>query len=218
VPSTTPSLLPDARDAVAAVLDANPGRVLVGVTGPPAAGKSTLAEALASEFCRGLGPQAAVAVPMDGFHLASTELARLGLANRKGAPLTFDAAGFVHLLARIRAGGDGEIVYAPRYSRVLHESIGSAIPVFPHTRLVVVEGNYLLLRTGAWAGVRPLLHLVIYLDAPPTVRVGSLLRRQRSRGLDPEAAHDWVHRSDEANAALIATTRPYADLVLSREA
>ncbi|HEY2948658.1 MAG TPA: nucleoside/nucleotide kinase family protein [Micromonosporaceae bacterium] len=218
MPSTTPSLLPDARDAVAAVLDANPGRVLVGVTGPPAAGKSTLAEALASEFCRGLGPQAAVAVPMDGFHLASTELARLGLANRKGAPLTFDAAGFVHLLARIRAGGDGEIVYAPRYSRVLHESIGSAIPVFPHTRLVVVEGNYLLLRTGAWAGVRPLLHLVIYLDAPPTVRVGSLLRRQRSRGLDPEAAHDWVHRSDEANAALIATTRPYADLVLSREA
>ena len=218
MPSSTPSLLPDARNAVAAVLDANPGRVLVGITGPPAAGKSTLAEALAAEFRRDHGPQAAVAVPMDGFHLASTELARLGLANRKGAPQTFDAAGFVHLLRRIRARDDDEIVYAPRYSRVLHESVGSAIPVFPRTRLVVVEGNYLLLRTGAWAGVRPLLHLVIYLDAPTAVRVGSLLRRQRSRGLDPEAAHDWVHHSDEANAALIATTREYADLVLSRGA
>jgi pantothenate kinase len=218
VPSSTPSLLPAARHAVAAVLDANPGRVLVGITGPPAAGKSTLAEALASEFRRDHGPRAAVAVPMDGFHLASTELARLGLANRKGAPQTFDAAGFVHLLRRIRAGDDDEIVYAPRYSRVLHESVGSAIPVFPDTRLVVVEGNYLLLRTEAWAGVRPLLHLVIYLDTPTAVRVGSLLRRQRSRGLDPEAAHDWVHRSDEANAALIATTREYADLVLSRDA
>jgi pantothenate kinase len=211
--------LPDARRAVAAVLDARPGRALVGITGPPAAGKSTLAEALTAEFRRELGPEAAVTVPMDGFHLASTELARLGLAHRKGAPQTFDATGFVHLLRRIRGAGEaGEIVYAPRYSRVLHESVGSAIPVFPHTRLAVVEGNYLLLRTGAWADVRSLLDLVIYLDVPAKARVGSLLRRQRARGLDSDAAHDWVHRSDEANAELIATTREYADVVLRREA
>jgi pantothenate kinase len=217
VPSSSPSLLPDAHRAVGSVLAATPGRVLVGITGPPAAGKSTLAEALAAEFRREHGGQAAVAVPMDGFHLASAELARLGLAHRKGAPQTFDAAGFVHLLRRIRAGEDGEIVYAPRYSRVLHESVGSAIPVFPHTRLAVVEGNYLLLRTGAWAYVRPLLDLVIYLDVPAAAREGSLLRRQRSRGLDAGAAEDWVRRSDEANAALIEATREYADVVLRRE-
>jgi pantothenate kinase len=219
VPSSSPHLLPEARRAVAALLADGSGRVLVGVTGPPAAGKSTLAEALATEFRRELGEQAAVAVPMDGFHLASTELARLGLAHRKGAPQTFDAAGFVHLLRRIRHPGEhDEIVYAPRYSRVLHESVGSAIPVFPHTRLAVVEGNYLLLRTDAWAGVRPLLDLVIYLDVPAWAREGALLRRQRSRGLDADAAHDWVHRSDEANAALIAATREYADVVLTRDA
>jgi pantothenate kinase len=218
-------VFPDARRAVADALRGNAGRVLVGITGPPAAGKSTLADALATAFRGELGPQAAVAVPMDGFHLASTELTRLGLANRKGAPETFDAAGFVQLLRRIRAapampaagaGVDTGIVYAPRYSRVLHESVGGAIPVFPHTRLVLVEGNYLLLRTGAWADVRPLLDLVMYLDAPATSRVGSLLRRHRARGLDPDAAQDFVYRSDEANTTVIENTRRYADLVLRR--
>jgi pantothenate kinase len=216
-----PELLDAAREAVAALL-ADPRsdgrRVIVGLAGPPAAGKSTLATALAAALCqappRGLGDGAAVAVPMDGFHLSNVELDRLGLADRKGAPETFDAAGFVHLLGRIRDGC--ELVYAPAYSRVLHESIGGVIPVFPHARVVVVEGNYLLVSGGAWAGVRPLLDLAIYVEAPQPVRIDSLLRRQRSRGLDSDRAHDWVHRSDEANARLIEQTRRYADLVLSR--
>jgi pantothenate kinase len=108
------------------------------------------------------------------------------------------------------------VVYAPEFNRSLNESVGSAIPVPASVRVVVVEGNYLLLPEPPWAGVRPLLDLVLYVDAPTPTRVEALLRRQRSRGLDRDAAHDWVHRSDEANAALIATTRERADRVLVR--
>jgi len=188
-------------------------RALIGIAGPPGAGKSTLAEALAGALRAELDP-AAVAVPMDGFHLSTMELTRLGLANRKGAPETFDSLGFVHLLSRLRA--DDAPVYAPAYSRVLHESIGGAISVPAQTRLVVVEGNYLLLPDQPWARVRELLDLTLYLDAPSASRRAALLRRQRSHGRSEEQARDWVERSDDANARLIETTRPRADQVLTR--
>jgi pantothenate kinase len=151
---------------------------------------------------------------MDGFHLSNVELERLGLSDRKGAPETFDAAGFVHLLRRLRAGED--LVYAPSYSRTLHESIGGVIPIASDVRVIVVEGNYLLLDHGPWASVRGLVDLVLYLDAPDHVRQESLLRRQLAKGLDRPQAEDWVHRSDERNAAVIAGTRDRADLILTR--
>jgi pantothenate kinase len=153
---------------------------------------------------------------MDGFHLANAQLARLGLANRKGAPETFDAWGFAALLHRLRTPVDGEVVYAPEFNRMRNESIGSAIPVPAGTRVVVVEGNYLLLPVAPWTSVREQLDTVLYLDAAAPVRVDALLRRQRARGLGVAAARDWVHRSDEANAVLIDTTKRYADVVLTR--
>ena len=216
VVNSHPAVLAGAREALEPLLDSDRCRILVGITGPPAAGKSTLATTLANNLRTEYGPTAAVAVPMDGFHLANAELTRLGLARRKGAPETFDAAGFVSLLRRLRAPHDGEVVYAPDFNRSLNESIGSAIPVPAGLRVVVVEGNYLLLDTPPWSAVRELLDLVLYVDAPTPTRIDALLRRQRSRGLDPSAAHDWVHRSDEANAALIASTRDRADRVLTR--
>ena len=202
----TPDALDAAVRAVAPLIESH-RRVLVGIAGPPGAGKSTLAAALA-------GALDGIAVFMDGFHLANSELRRLGLTDRKGAPETFDASGFVHLLRRLRAGD--ELVYAPAYSRVLHESIGGVVPVPPEARLIIVEGNYLLLADGAWTGVRPLLDLAMYLEAPTRTRTAVLLRRQRARGLDDEAARDWVYRSDEVNAALVAETRDRADVVLFR--
>ena len=184
-------------------------RVLVGIAGPPGAGKSTLA----SRIVDALAPDAA-GVPMDGFHLANAELERLGLAQRKGAPETFDALGFVHLLQRIAR--NDELVYAPAYSRVLHESIGSAIAIPTTTRVIVVEGNYLLIPREPWARVRPLLDLAIYLDAADDIRVPQLIQRHVDTGKAEAAARDWVLRSDEANARVIAPTRAHADLVLVR--
>jgi pantothenate kinase len=215
VVSSHPDVLAGAREALRPLLDTGQ-RVMVGIVGPPAAGKSTLAGTLAAALRAELGPRAAVAVPMDGFHLANAELERLGLADRKGAPETFDAAGFVHLLTRLRHPGEGEVVYAPEFNRALGESIGSAIPVPPEVRVVVVEGNYLLLPRPPWSSVRDLLDLVLYVDVATPTRIDALLRRQRSRGLDRSAARDWVYRSDEANAELIAATRHLADRVLLR--
>ena len=214
--SSHPAVLGGAREALRPLLDADRHRILVGITGAPAAGKSTLATSLVEALRAEYGPTAAIGVPMDGFHLANAELSRLGLANRKGAPETFDAAGFVHLLRRLRSPHEGEVVYAPSFNRGLNESIGSAIPVAAGVRTVVVEGNYLLLPQPPWSAVRDLLDLTLYLDAPTPTRLGALLRRHRSRGLDRAAAEDWVYRSDEANAALIASTRDLADRVLIR--
>src|SRR5690242_10294052 len=145
VATSHPDLIAAARDAMAPLLDSDRRRLVVGIAGPPAAGKSTLSTSLAGALCAEFGAGAAVAVPMDGFHLANAELARLGLAERKGAPETFDAAGFVHLLGRLRTPRPDEVVYAPEFNRALNESIGSAIPVPAQVRVVVIEGNYLLL-------------------------------------------------------------------------
>jgi pantothenate kinase len=153
---------------------------------------------------------------MDGFHLANAELARLGLSGRKGAPETFDAAGFVHLLRRLREPDDS-IVYAPAFDRNINESIGSAIPVLPDIRVVVIEGNYLLLDTPPWQPVRPLLDLTMYVDAPPDVRHDALVRRQLTRGATHAAAQAWAGGSDAANARVIEETRSRADRILLRD-
>jgi pantothenate kinase len=208
-----PDVLQPALDVVVPFARGRAGRTVVGICGPPAAGKSTLSSAL-SDALNVHDGLSSVAIGMDGFHLSNAELHRLGLTDRKGAPETFDAAGFVHLLRRLRAGED--LVYAPSYSRTLHESIGGVIPVPSHVRVIVVEGNYLLLDRGPWASVRGLLDLVLYLDAPDEVRQESLVRRQLAKGLDLPEARDWVYRSDERNAEVIAGTRDRADLILSR--
>jgi pantothenate kinase len=200
--------------AIRPLLVPRPRRLIVGIAGPPGAGKSTLAQSLVDTLSTVDGVPA-VYVPMDGFHLANAELQRLGLAGRKGAPETFDAAGFVHLIRRLREPDD-EVVYAPSYSRVLHESIGGAIPVPPDLPVVLTEGNYLLLDRRPWAQLRPLLDLALYLDAPLDLRHAGLVQRQLARGLDPSAAQAWASGSDAANARTVEATRASADLVLNR--
>ncbi|MCV2395520.1 nucleoside/nucleotide kinase family protein [Actinotalea sp. M2MS4P-6] len=197
--------------ARAAVL-AGGGRTLLGIAGPPGAGKSTLAHAVVAA----LGGRA-VLVPMDGFHLAQAELERLGRADRKGAPDTFDAEGFVALLTRL--GGqrpDDPVVYAPRFDRLLEEAIAGAIPVPGDVPLVVVEGNYLLHDDGAWGKVASLLDETWYLELDDEVRVERLVARHVAHGRSPAAAREWVLRSDEANARLVAAGRGRASRVVRR--
>lgn len=201
--ATLPELVARAREAVV------PGRrALLGITGPPGCGKSTLTDALTA----GLSPDA-VTVPMDGFHLAQDELVRLGRQDRKGAPDTFDAHGYVALLARIRAAE--ETVYAPAFDRRLEEPVAGSIAVPPAVQLVVTEGNYLLLDEPPWDRVRGELDAVWFVQVDPDVRVERLIARHVRHGRTPEAARAWVLGSDERNAELVDRTRDRADLVVT---
>ncbi|MFC9592460.1 nucleoside/nucleotide kinase family protein [Streptomyces sp. NPDC056944] len=185
-------------------------RRILGIAGAPGAGKSTLAGRLVDRL-DGL----AVLVPMDGFHLAQAELERLGRAGRKGAPDTFDAAGYAALLARLRAPVPGTTVYAPAFDRSLEEPVAGAVPVAPEVPLVVTEGNYLLHDGGAWADVRPLLDEAWFLDLDARLRVPRLVDRHVRFGKARAHAERWVHTSDEANARLVAHGRDRADLVIT---
>ncbi|GGM31987.1 MULTISPECIES: nucleoside/nucleotide kinase family protein [Micromonospora] len=190
-----------------ALAEAGP-RQLLGIAGAPGAGKSTLAERIVAE----LGPTARL-VPMDGFHLAQVELRRLGRAERKGAADTFDANGYVSLLRRLRRL-EMTAVYAPTFRRDLEEPVAGAIEVPPEVRLVVTEGNYLLLSDPPWDEVRSLLHEAWFLDLDAEVRHRRLIDRRLGYGQSPEQARAWALGSDEANAARVAGTADRADLVV----
>jgi pantothenate kinase len=183
-------------------------RKLLGLVGAPGAGKSTLATRLQQAFCN-----RCQVVPMDGYHLAGSELQRLERLRRKGAPDTFDAAGYVALLRRLRDQRDDEVVYAPEFRRDIEEPIAGAIPVFPQTQLVIAEGNYLLLDEGPWADVAALLDEVWYVDVDEKLRRDRLVRRHQQFGRSADAAADWVASTDEPNARLIAATKARASLV-----
>jgi pantothenate kinase len=188
-------------------------RALLGIAGSPGAGKSTLAERLVREL-NGAGEPWVAQVPMDGFHLADVELDRLGRRDRKGAPDTFDAAGYAALLRRLREETDEGIVYAPGFERVLEQPIAGAVPVPSTARLVVTEGNYLLLENGAWARVRPQLDEVWFCELDERERIGRLVARHEEFGKPHEQAVAWVLGSDQRNAELVAATRDRADLLV----
>ena len=194
---TAPRLHPDLIEQLHA-LAAGPRRLL-GVVGPPGAGKSTLAALMA----QALGERAQ-AVPMDGYHLAQVELERLGRAHRKGAPDTFDVAGYAALLRRLRQQGPDETVYAPDFRREIEEPVAGALPVFAATPLVITEGNYLLLDDDpAWAPVADLLDEVWYLDVPADLRLERLAARHMRFGRTREQALAWIAQTDEPNARRI---------------
>ena len=192
-------------------------RAVLGITGAPGAGKTTLAQELVAALRTapppGLTPEWVAHVPMDGFHLADVELDRLGRRERKGAPDTFDPLGYAALLRRLRDDAD-EIVYAPAFERTLEQPVAGAVGVPRATRLVVTEGNYLLLTTDGWSGVRPMIDEVWYVDLEQADRLRRLADRHVRFGKDPSAAVAWATGSDERNAKIIAATRPGADLVV----
>ena len=184
-------------------------RRILGIVGAPGGGKSTLAAELVAE----LGPDKARLVGMDGFHLAQAELERLGRADRKGAPDTFDVSGFAALLRRLRAREEA-VVYAPLFRREIEEPVASAVPVPREVPLVVTEGNYLLVADGDWAQVRALLDEAWFVEGDEDRRRDRLIARHIEFGKAPDLAREWVMRSDERNAELVATTRHRADLVV----
>ncbi len=186
---------------------AGASRNILGIVATPGAGKSTLAQAIQTQF-----GDAVQVVPMDGFHLANSELQRLGRRNRKGAPDTFDAAGYVNLMRRIHAQSADEVIYAPEFRREMEEAIAGAIAVQPSTRLIVTEGNYLLLEDAPWNQLRAVLDDIWYLDVPDDLRYSRLLARHMHFGRTEQQARDWIASTDEPNAVRIAQGRARADV------
>lgn len=184
------------------------GRAMVGIAGPPGAGKSTLATALAGQL-----DGRAVVVPQDGFHLADAELARQGLLARKGAPETFDAWGYAALLDRLRRRPD-HVVHAPGFERTLEQPLAGAVPVPPEVDVLLTEGSYLLLDRPEWHAVRAQLHELWYVDTDPALRTDRLVARHVDFGKPAADARAWVDEVDDPNARLVERSRVHADLLV----
>jgi pantothenate kinase len=212
-PVTDDPALTDGLVDRAALLAERP-RAVLGIVGAPGSGKSTLAKGL-REAVAARGIRVAL-VGMDGFHLAHRALGELGLTEVKGAPATFDVSGYVSLLRRLRdpGGADTDTVWAPEFRREIEDAVAAAVPVDPDVRLVVTEGNYLLL-DGPWREVRGLLDEAWYLDVPDALRQARLAARHIRFGRTRQQAWARTLGSDEDNAALVRTTLGLADLVIS---
>jgi pantothenate kinase len=218
-PAADPPWLPD--DAVLLAdrirgLHRAGSRVLIGIVGAPGSGKSTLSAAVLAQLTTGPAPLAAALVAMDGYHLAQHVLDAAGLAEIKGAPQTFDAAGYVALLERITgARVADEVIYAPEFRRALEEPIAGAVPVGPEVEVVLTEGNYLLSDDRPWHRVGELLTEAWYLDVPEDLRIERLVSRHIAFGRTPEVSLERsTTGTDGRNARYVAQTRPRADLLI----
>ena len=194
---------------IAALAAARPGRVLVAIAGAPGAGKSTLAEALVDR----LGPEAAL-VPMDGFHLDNAILDARGRRFAKGSPDTFDVAGFGAVLRRLKDGGE---VIVPVFDRYIDVSRGSARVVPPEARIIVAEGNYLLLREAPWDRLHGLWDLTAFIDVPLDELERRLIARWLHHGLSDAEAQRRAFENDIPNARIVADRSVAADIVIRQD-
>jgi pantothenate kinase len=185
---------------------AGQGRFLTALAGPPGAGKSTLAAELVTALGSG-----AKAVPMDGFHYDDAVLIARGARDRKGAPDTFDAHGFFHLLRRLRVEDE---VAIPLFDRDLEISRAGADIVGPEDRLLIVEGNYLLLNESPWPEAAPLFDLTVWIDVPEAELDRRLQARWAHYGKTPEEARAWIDGNDMPNIRRVTQGSRPADLVI----
>jgi len=191
-------------------LEKSTERVLIGIIGKPGAGKSTLSRFLMTK----LPKEFVTVVPMDGYHLSNKVLKDLKRADRKGAPDTFDVAGFTSLIKRIRAE-QTQSIYYPIFDRAIEESIAAQGVVTSATKVVIIEGNYLLHDGGGWEVVNDLLDESWMVDVDDDKRIARLIQRHISYGKDPKAAKAWAKGTDEANEQLIERGRNRADYVVA---
>jgi len=187
-------------------------RTLVAIAGAPGSGKSTLAEELAAAM--NSSGQSAIVVPMDGFHYDDAVLARRGLSQRKGAPETFDFAGFECLLKRL--GSETGEIAVPVFDRSMELARAAAEIVSGDHKIVLVEGNYLLLDEAPWSGLRPLFDFTIFLEVPREELERRLLERWRDHGRTDGPA--WVASNDMPNVDRVMGKRLEPDLVVRSEA
>ena len=178
---------------------------LVGLVGAPGSGKSTTSEALLKYL------PGAVVVPMDGFHYSNEVLERMGLRHLKGTPETFDSRAFVDAVKKVSLRE--KPVTFPEFDRSIEGSIDDRILVNPEHRVVIIEGNYLLLPTPPWSELSTLLELTVFVERDDTLRLAQLKQRHIQSGKDPDFASEWMNRVDGPNAVLIEGTRARADVI-----
>lgn len=186
-------------------------RVVLGIAGMPGAGKSTVANALV-ERLNADGGERVVLLPMDGFHYPQARVVAMGLRDRMGAPQTFDAAAYAEMIERVTR--DDSPVLGPGFDRTVEEPVADAVRVEPRHRLVVTEGNYLLLPGRDWVRARRRMAQVWYVRLDEASRVRRLVDRHVRFGKTLEEATAWVERSDQANARLVGRHWASADLVV----
>jgi pantothenate kinase len=188
---------------------ANSTRTIIGIIGKPGGGKSTLSKYL----LKGMDPTLVSVVPMDGFHLSNKVLKELGRLDRKGAQDTFDVKGFTALIQRIKVDSTDPIYY-PVFDRSIEESIAAQGVVYPSTRVVIVEGNYLMHDRDGWQEIPPLLDQSWYAFLDEDLRISRLISRHIAFGKDPENAKAWAKGSDQVNAELIETGVGRCDFIV----
>jgi len=187
-------------------------RFVLGITGPPGAGKSTVSELLRDLLISRHG-RLAIVVPMDGYHLSNEELVKRNLRPLKGIPSTFDADGFVALVGDIKSGARRTIVF-PTFDRDADAVVACGGKVEPADEIIIVEGNYLLMTESPWHQIRHYLDDVFYIDAPHAVLLKRLLERHMEGGMNSEDALLKVDSTDLPNAHLIEKTRHLATKVV----
>ncbi len=211
MPSTPDAM---AEEAVSHLLQLAGPRNLVAIAGPPAAGKSTVADLIRMVLVeRG---RSATVVPMDGFHLDNSLLSDRGLLHRKGAPQTFDAQGFCHLVGRI-AEAEAEVIY-PVFDRGRDIAVAGAGVVTAEVEFILFEGNYLLLRDEPWTRLVQYWDYSIWIDAPLPALKARLMDRWRAEGLGEDAARERVDSNDLPNVERICEQSAAADLSLRAHA
>ncbi|MEK1903466.1 MAG: nucleoside triphosphate hydrolase [Rhizobium sp.] len=188
----------------------NTRRFLIAIAGPPGAGKSTMADNVASAL-KAKGESASV-LPMDGFHMDNAILIERGLLARKGIPETFDVRGFLDIVKAVRPA-DQEVL-VPVFDRSRELAIASARPIDPQDRFIIIEGNYLLFTLGKWAELDGIFDYTIMLAPPMEVLEERLWDRWRGYKLTEEEASAKVYGNDLPNGRLILENRRPADITL----
>lgn len=190
-------------------------RIAVGLAGGPGTGKSTLAAELAT-MLNAVRPGSAALVPMDGFHMKHAKIEAMGQTDYKGAPHTFEGAAFVGFLHHLKhATGP---VSGPGYSRKIEDVVEDAFTIQPEVKVLVVEGNYLLLTEGPWAGVKALLDYAVFIHVPRETVRARLLKRHGEEGLFSEERNKaHIERNDLPNYDLVEGSRARADVVFEMD-
>ena len=178
-----------------------PARLVLAIAGPPGSGKSTTAQVLADQLNKGV-PGLAAVLPMDGYHYDDTYLVPMGMRARKGAPDTFDVAGFRHMLARLRANDEPQVA-VPVFDRSIEIARAGARMIAQSVKVLVVEGNYLLLQSDPWASLRPLFDLTVLIDVPESTLRARLTERWVGYNLSAEEVAWKLDGNDLPNGRFV---------------